>query len=156
MHPKFNVVEYLKLQKKSAELYTRILEKAAAASGLTKPEADVLLFFANNPQYGSAIDAVRVRGLSKCYVSKAVEGLVSKNLIAVRISSEDRRFQEISLLPPAEPAAAALRRAQQQFIAQLTENLTDAEKSQFMGILTKMLENTEKELSIHETDVKKK
>lgn len=154
MENKFNVVMFLKLQKRSAELYNKMIEQAAAVSGLTKPEADVLLFFSNHPAYTSAVDAVKVRGLSKCYVSKAVEGLLQKRLISVHVSKKDRRFQNISLLAASEPAALALQCAQQQFIGQLTEHLTEEEKSLFMGILTKMLENTEKTLSIHEIDVK--
>lgn len=156
MKNKFNVVMYLKLQKKSAELYNKTIEQAAAVNGLAKPEADVLLFFSNHPAYTSAVDAVRVRGLSKCYVSKAVEGLLQKGLIAVQVSSEDRRYQNISLLASSGPVASALQSAQQQFIEQLTENLTEEEKGLFMGILTKLLENTEKALDIHEIDVKKK
>lgn len=156
MENKFDVVMYLKLQKRSADLYNKKIEQAAAGSGLTKPEADVLLFFSNHPAYTSAADAVRVRGLSKCYVSKAVEGLRQKGLVSVHVNKKDRRFQNISLLAASKPAASALQCAQQQFIGQLTETLTEEEKSLFMGILTKMLENTEKTLSIHEIDVKSK
>lgn len=141
MDAKIDIGQYLKFQKKSADLYTKIIEAAALRVGLTKPEADILLFFANNKEYTTAADAVRMRGLSKGHVSKAVEKLSGKNLITVRTGGEDRRFQHIELDPSAGERIAALQAAQQEYVRILLRDFTAEETAALMKLLYKISEN---------------
>lgn len=141
MDAKIDIGQYLKFQKKSADLYTKIIEAAALRVGLTKPEADILLFFANNKEYTTAADAVRMRGLSKGHVSKAVEKLSGKNLITVRTGGEDRRFQHIELDPSAGERIAALQAAQQEYVRILLRGFTAEETAALMKLLYKISEN---------------
>jgi len=141
MDAKIDIGQYLKFQKKSADLYTKIIEAAALRVGLTKPEADILLFFANNKEYTTAADAVRMRGLSKGHVSKAVEKLSGKNLITVRTGGEDRRFQHIELDPSAGERIAALQAAQQEYVRILLRDFTAEETAALMKLLCKISEN---------------
>lgn len=67
------ITQFLRLQKQIMESYDSYLSAAARRIGLTKPEADILLFLANNPQFHTARDVVALRGFSKTYVSKAVD-----------------------------------------------------------------------------------
>ncbi len=141
MEHKIDIGRYLKYQKTLGDLYTKMIEQAASQVGLTKPEADVRLFFANHREYTTAADAVRMRGLSKGYVSKAVDGLSGKGLIQIRVGSGDRRFQHITVEPCAGEAAAKLQAVQKEYIRILVKGFTADEKEQLMELLGRMSRN---------------
>lgn len=135
---------YLRFQKNSAELYHHILETAAADCGLTLPEAEVLLFFHNNPSCDAAVDAVRLRGFSKAYVSKAVELLQKRGLIAVRGDQKDRRYQHISFLPAAEQTRGQLRAAQESYFELLRAGILPEEEALLWSMVERMAQNVER------------
>ena len=49
MDSAFDTRKFVRIQSYGCELYSKTIEDEAIACGLTKPEADVLLFFSNNP-----------------------------------------------------------------------------------------------------------
>ena len=113
----------LRLQKQVLAAYDTCMAAAAERVGLTKAEADVMLFLANNPQYHTARDVVHHRGFSKTYVSRAVERLEDRGVLVVEASSADRRMQILRLTAEATEPVRRLRRAQLDFFARLTDNL---------------------------------
>lgn len=113
----------LRLQKQVLAAYDACIAASAQRTGLTKAEADVMLFLANNPQYNAARDVVRYRGFSKTYVSRAVEQLVERGLLLVEPSPADRRLQNLRLTAAAVEPVRRLRRAQLEFFGRLTEDL---------------------------------
>lgn len=113
----------LRLQKQVLLAYDACIAEAAERAGLTKAEADVLLFLSNNPQYNAARDVVRHRGFSKTYVSRAVEQLASRGMLVVEPSPADRRLQNLRLTPAVVEPVRRLRRAQLEFFTRLTEGL---------------------------------
>ena len=113
----------LRLQKQVLSAYDACIAASAQRVGLTKAEADVLLFLANNPQYNTARDVVRHRGFSKTYVSRAVEQLTQRGLMTVEPSPTDRRVQHLRLTGNALEPVRRLRRTQVEFFARLTEDL---------------------------------
>lgn len=132
---------YLRLIKEVTGRYQSRISAAAAEQGLSKPEADVLLFLSNNPQYHTAREVVLHRGLSKAYVSKAVERLAERGFLTVTVSEADRRVQHLLLTAAAREAVYGLRRAQGQYFRQLTEGVTAAETAALERLMEQVWEN---------------
>lgn len=99
----------LRLQRRIAAVYDAHMAEAAARTGLTKPEADVLLFLANNPSRSTARDVAKFRGFSKTYVSRAVERLAGRGFLRIEPHPTDGRIQ---LLHITEAASVPARRLQ--------------------------------------------
>lgn len=121
------ISSFLRMQKQGLHLYDRRIEEAAHRLGLTKPEADVLLFLANNPQHNTARDVVQYRGFSKTYVSRSVESLTRRGLMTTVQSAADRRVQYLHLTERASLPVQMLRQTQKEFFHFLTEEMTDEE-----------------------------
>ena len=109
----FEITKFLKTQKAIADSYSAAIESAAKRSGITKQEADVLVFFFNNPEYTLASDAVKLRGFSKAYASKAIEQLLLSGLIEISSDDEDRRMQRIKITGKGGIIAKSVSMAQQ-------------------------------------------
>lgn len=137
----FDAGQFLNLQKNAAKRYAQLIEQAAEKHGVSRQEADVLLFFANNPQCNSAIDAVRLRGLSKAYISKAVEQLSKKQFISLDTNPNDRRYQHISLTAACRPTLSDLQEAQRVFLSMLFAGFSEEEQHQVAVMLHRMTQN---------------
>ena len=70
------VTSIIKSTRRVRDQYDAAISRAAHQCGITRPEADVLLFLYNNPTLNTARDIVYYRGFSKAYVSKAVDPLI--------------------------------------------------------------------------------
>lgn len=141
MEKAFDTGMYIRIQSYSTEIYEKMIEEEAVQCGLTKPEADVLLFFANNPEFHSAVDAARFRGVSKAYVSKALVHLADKEYITARVDEEDRRFQKIFVTEKAQGAVEKLQEVQQRFAHVITRYLSPEEKHQLSHAVPIILKN---------------
>ena len=134
---------FLLFAKQMGELYAEALRGASREVDLSKQEAEVLLFLANNPQLDTASDVAKYRGFSRAYVSKAVEGLLARGLIEIRVSREDRRVQRLLIPPGAQGAAARLQTAQRAFFARLSAGISHRELSACASVLEKLMQNAE-------------
>ena len=65
MDTNFKISNILYNMKHIGDLYYDLSSKAAKECNLTKPEADILLFIKNNPEFNTAKDIVKLRGFSK-------------------------------------------------------------------------------------------
>lgn len=120
--------------------YDEAIARAAVECELTRPEADVLLFLRNNPGLNTSSDVAYYRGLSKAYVSKAVEPLMRKGLISMRADENDRRRQLLTITGGAE-IAERLRTAQLDFWHRLTQDIPQSNLDTFMDVNRAMCEN---------------
>lgn len=125
----------------SRNLFAEAISACATSCGITKPEADVLLFFANNPEFTNAVDAVNYRGFSKAYVSKALSLLQQRDFIAIETSPSDRRYQQITIKPKAQKSVKKLQKCQRDFFSSLKEGIPDDEFHTFLNVIDKMLDN---------------
>jgi len=136
-----NFLYYVRLIKR---LHEDTLAAAAKRLGLTLPEADVLCFLRENPEFDTARDVALYRGVSRAYVSKAVESLASKGYLAIRPDGEDRRFQRLAITERAAGAAEALHEAQFGFYGRVTEGLTEGEMAVLLSLIKKCAVNVER------------
>lgn len=133
-----HISSFLRMQKQGMHLYDRRIEEAAHRLGLTKPEADVLLFLANNPQYNTARDVVHHRGFSKTYVSRSVESLTRRGLLTAVQSAADRRVQYLHMTERASLPVQMLRQTQKEFFHILTEDMTDEDMATLERIFSQV------------------
>lgn len=138
-----NATLFLKCQKLTGEMYDNMMSQAAAKYNLTKPEADVLIFLYNNPEFDTAKDIVTYRGLSKAYVSKAVDLLMRKGIIDTVVCKNDRRYVHLKVSEGAQGTINELRSTQRAFIKSIMSNLSDEEIEGFWNVVEKMIHNVQ-------------
>ena len=132
----YRLSRFLRLQEHLSEKYDRYIQQSAAALGITKPEADVLLFLSNNPECTTARDIVRDRSLSK-----AVERLTARGYLRSEQGIADRRLQYLTIEPAAASVVQPLRKKQALFFHRLTLNFTQEEEAVFDRLLDLFEEN---------------
>ena len=131
----------LYLSGNSKSVYSEQMSKCAELCGISKAEADILLFFGNNPEYTNACDAVNYRKFSKAYVSKALSSLSHRNFITITADSNDRRYQQISINSCAQKTLKALQRCQINYINALKKGISDDDFSTFIKVIDKITDN---------------
>lgn len=134
------ITKFLKTQKAIADSYSAAIESAAKRSGITKQEADVLVFFFNNPEYTLASDAVKMRGFSKAYASKAIEQLSENGLIEITCDGDDRRMQRIKITGKGGIIAKSVSMAQKKYYEALLTDITPEERFILNNIFDKIYE----------------
>ena len=131
----------LRAQKQMVEAYNHKIAAAAGRLGLTKPEADVLLCLANNPDCRNARDVVACRGFSKTYVSRAVDLLSARGYLAAEPCAADRRLQNLHICPAAAEAIRLLRHVQQGCFQQLMAGVPETEMEACQRLFARVMEN---------------
>jgi len=129
-----NFLYYVRLLKR---LYERALAEAAAESGLSLPEADVLSFLRENPEFDTARDVALYREVSKAYVSNAVEALAAKGYLTVVRDTRDRRVLRLAIAPAAAGTAERLHEAQFRFYDRVTQGIPMIEINGMLGTIAK-------------------
>lgn len=137
------VTSIIKSTRRVRDQYDAAISRAAHQCGITRPEADVLLFLYNNPTLNTARDIVYYRGFSKAYVSKAVDPLIRQGMIDMTTDPSDRRRQLLSISGGAE-IAEKLRAAQAEFMRVITEGIPQSELDCFMAVNEAMCKNAER------------
>lgn len=136
-----STIDFLTLTNEFSHFYSQQISQAAAVYQLSKVEADVLLFFHNNPVYDTARDVVEYRHIAKSYVSKAVDLLVKRGFLLAEEDSKDRRVSRLKILPAASPALQALLDAQNTVFTVLFGGISSQEWELFEKILFKISSN---------------
>lgn len=135
------ISQYLQLHRAITTRYDRHLTAAAREVGLTKPEADVLLFLANNPQFRTARDVAAYRGFSKTYVSKALERLLRRGFVTAATDPADRRVLNLALTAEAAGPVQQLQSAQRAFFRRLTAGVPKTEAAALLRLMERVQEN---------------
>ena len=118
------VFENLNLLKSAYSLSVR---EVCRRFELTQMEFDVLMFLANNPEFDTAADIVRLRRFTKSHVSAAVKGLAGRGLVEPFYGEGNRKSIHLRLLPDAEPIVREGRAAQEQFGEMLFDGFSASE-----------------------------
>ena len=124
-------------------VYTQFLEPVRRKWALSQGELDVLLFFANNPQYHRASDMVNHRGFSKAHVSALVAGLEGRGLLAGCGDPADRRAVQLELTALADDPVADGREAQQAFFHAISQGIPEEDLSAWVRVNETVARNLE-------------
>lgn len=122
--------------------YENIISKESLKLKITKPEADVLLFFYNNNLYHNACDAEECRGFSKAYISKAIDNLKKRQYIEIEKEQEDRRYQKIIISDKGKEIAKSLQRVQREYFKKLTNGISKDDAIVFKKCISKIISNS--------------
>ncbi|KMZ52645.1 MarR family winged helix-turn-helix transcriptional regulator [Dorea sp. D27] len=138
--------ELLALTHRFDILYSRKITEVARRYGMTKAEADVLLFLYNNPGYDTARDIVEIRHIAKSYVSKAVELLIQKECLAAKEDGKDRRVIRLRLLQGASGVIGEGKAAQKAVTDAVRRGIEESDLKVFEKVLRQMCSNIKEEL----------
>lgn len=95
--------------------YERSLVPLSKEFGVPNTAVEMLLFFADNPDFATAKDVCQLRGLKKAIVSTHVERLVSEGLLERKTYPGDRRKDFLVPTEKAKPIIEVGRRVQKDF-----------------------------------------
>ena len=122
------------------EAYHAVLQPLCKESGLPPLALDVLMFAANNPDYATARNICKYRGLKPSIVSVHVERLVSEGYLERQNVPGDRRQTLLVCTEKAQPLIEQGRALQKRFSERLTMGLSAADKEALHKAMT-LLDN---------------
>ena len=122
------------------EAYHAVLQPLCKESGLPPLALDVLMFAANNPDYATARNICKYRGLKPSIVSVHVERLVSEGYLERQNVPGDRRQTLLVCTGKAQPLIEQGRELQRRFSERLTTGLSAADKEALHKAMT-LLDN---------------
>ena len=128
----------------SLELYENLCQPVCRECGIAQTALDILMFLANNPEYYTARDICRVRGIKANLVSFHVEKLVQEGYLEREVIPGDRRQVRLLLTDKAEPAIAQGRAVQQSYREILVSNIAPSDFETFQRCMDTIRQNIER------------
>ena len=104
---------------------------------------DILMFFANNPESGTAKDVCQCRGFKSGIVSVHVDRLVNEGLLSRREVPGDRRKTRLLCTDAAAEIVERGRALQKAFAQKLVDGLSEADVAVFHSCLAAIGDNIE-------------
>lgn len=138
-----STAQLIRLPRTFGKYYDRQFLPLLERTGLSMRELHVLLFLANHPGQDTARDVTELRGLAKSQVSQAVEALTGRGLLRRRADGEDRRIIHLDITEAGRPLAREAQAIQAACGRRLLAGLTEEERTVFLGLLERVLEETE-------------
>lgn len=123
------------------DYYNEKILEVASSLNISKVEADVLLFFYNNPNFNNAKDVVLERKISKSYVSKAINKLLNKGYISLSVDEEDKRYQKLTLNDSVKDIVNELVLAQENILKSFINGVSCDELNVFLSVIKKIENN---------------
>ena len=125
------------------EAYHRVLQPLCRESGLPPLAVDILMFAANNPEYATAKNICKYRGMKPSIVSVHVERLVGEGYLQRQEVPGDRRQTLLICTEQAQPLIEHGRDLQKQFSERLTLGMSDADREALHKAMTLLDNNIE-------------
>ena len=125
------------------EAYHAALQPVCRDTGLPPMAVDILMFFANNPESGTAKDVCQCRGFKSGIVSVHVDRLVNEGLLSRREVPGDRRKTRLACTEKAQPVIEEGRRLQKAFAARLADGIAESDMESFRRTLARFGQNLE-------------
>ena len=126
------------------EAYHAALQPVCRDTGLPPMAVDILMFFANNPESGTAKDVCQCRGFKSGIVSVHVDRLVNEGLLLRKSVAGDRRKTQLVCTDTAGNIIEKGRELQKSFAERLLIGLSDEDIAVFRNCLAVIGENIEK------------
>lgn len=120
-------LEMIAIGKKLSNIYQNLCAPVCRRHGVNQTGFDVLMFFANNPQYNTAGDVCNIRGIKSGIASVAIDSLIKNGLLCRAEDEADRRKRRLAVTEKAAPIIEEGREMQAKFTAALRQNITDEE-----------------------------
>ena len=115
----------------SLELYEKLCQPVCRNCNLPQTALDILMFLANNPEYDTARDICRVRGIKANLVSFHVEKLVQEGYLQREPVPGDRRQVKLLLTEKSQTVVEQGRAVQQNYREILTAHISPSDMETF-------------------------
>ncbi len=136
------IAQLTRLPRTFGKYYDRQFLPLLEQTGLSMRELHILLFLSNHPGQDTARDVTELRGLAKSQVSQGVEVLTGRGLLARRADGEDRRVIHLDITDLGRPLAQEAQAIQAACGRRLLAGLTEEERTVFLNLLEKVLEDS--------------
>ncbi len=133
----------LELAENSMAAYEKLCRPVCRELGLNQTAFDILMFLANNPQYQTAGDIVRLRRLKPNLVSFHVEKLVQEGYLVREGVPGDRRKVRLLCTEKVDFVAGHGRKAQRQFFLRMTKGIGEEALRQQREVMAAICKNVE-------------
>ena len=130
---------YLAFMKKSETVYQRFCQNVIRDWDLNATSFQVIMFLANNPQYNTARDVCRMRGIKTGIASIAVEQLIQMGYLERKTDPNDRRIQRLYVTEEAAELVKQGREVQQEFAQAITGALRPEEMELYFSLIEKIM-----------------
>lgn len=136
-----SAIKMIAIGRKLSNIYAERCLPVCRQYGINQTGFDILLFFANNPEYNTARDLCLVRGIKSGMASVAVESLIQNGYLQRVVDGADRRKNRLYLTDRATAVVRDGRRVQECFADILKTDITEEELAAFTAITDKIEKN---------------
>jgi len=137
------IQQYLSFMKKSEVVYQKFCQGVIRDWDLNPTSFQVIMFVANNPQYNTARDLCRIRGIKTGIASVAIEQLIQTGLLERRTDIADRRIQRLYVTPAADKLVQQGREVQKEYAKTISGALTEEELEIYSRLNEKLMHRIE-------------
>lgn len=137
-------IEFMTVGKKLSNAYAGLCAPICRKYGINQTGFDILLFLANNPQYNTARDVCRTRGIKSGIASITVESLINSGFLLREDDPSDRRKHRLVPTEKAKDFISEGQKMQKHFTCVLKDGITEDELAAFARMTEKVTENIEK------------
>ena len=124
--------------------YSHACQPVCRELQLTQTAFDILMFLANHPEYNTARDICRYRGIKSNLVSFTVDKLVREGYLFRRPVPEDRRKIALICTEKSAPVIERGRTVQNEFSCAMMENLTQEDRIRMESYMSVMQKNADR------------
>lgn len=121
--------------------YLKKYEKIAENHGLSKSDVEVLAYLSLNNHGDTSREICEFWGVSKALISRSVEELFHKNMVAFVPDTQDRRTMRIVLDKESEAVVDEIKETRKQFRDKLSAGISREDFETFMRVLKTMYNN---------------
>lgn len=125
------------------KLYDVLFSEFRTDVNLNQTEVDILGFLSNHPDMNTSVQIAEYRMIPKANISKAVDVLCQKGLLAAERDEGDRRRVRLRLTAQAESVVKDIQSVQQQYGSALTKDFSDEEMSIIISFMERMTNNAQ-------------
>lgn len=118
-----NLLEIIKLSRLIVCSHNDNIKRVADKYNLSFAETYMLLIFSNNPNIINAKDVVNFSKVSKAYVSKSLNSLLTKKLINITNDETDKRKQKIMINKTATNIIKDLKKCETNYLNNISKNI---------------------------------
>lgn len=117
------------------QTYSAMCKPLCKEIGIPQTAFDILMFLANNPEFDTARDIVKIRFIKANLVSIHVESLVREGYLVRERSPGDRRKVRLVCTEKARPVVERGRCLQNRFFKEVFKNVDERQKEDFFQVL---------------------
>lgn len=135
--------DFFTIFKKSDSAYQHYCQSVMQDWDVNATSFQIIMFLANNPQYNTARDLCRMRGIKTGIASVSIEQLIQRGYLERKTDSADRRIQRLFVTESAAGLVKRGREVQREFFSLVADCLTEKELETYLRLQEKIMTRVE-------------